>query len=425
MRRVRDIKEHRRAVRRKTAEERRDKRQKQVAVRVRNARQARREKQADRLRRDHSVVAMGPISIKFASFDDYKVTSRKINVAHIIESLGMGGGQTMMMELVRALDKYYGDSIVNHVICPRQSHQKFNETFYSSYGISPLNVRERDLPRFMSKHDIHVALQHRLAVSKCLKPHLLGGTKYILMNHTYHQLNRLTHFMKCDYYVSVCDYLHQESRFSSVIHPSRRSVILNGVENDYLEGVATADLKGTFKTGRCHRLVQSKFHLDSLSWLDKKTPKSIPGHQHYIIGHHGQAKKLCKELKHCNYFGSVAKRNKKMGIIKALDVYFYETFQQEGASIAVLESLACGVPVLCKRYGGNPELITDGVNGYILKDRNEFLKKLKELHSNPKALEELKRTTAEDFENRLHVRHTACKYMQLFEQLTGKLNLTY
>ena len=85
--------------------------------------------------------------------------------------------------------------------------------------------------------------------------------------------------------------------------------------------------------------------------------------------------------------------------------------------MAILESLAAGVPVLCKPLGGTPELVINGVNGFIAKDRQMFLLRLKQLATNHEMLAKLKEQTVQDFNNRLHVRHTACKYMQLFEWL--------
>jgi L-malate glycosyltransferase len=38
----------------------------------------------------------------------------------------------------------------------------------------------------------------------------------------------------------------------------------------------------------------------------------------------------------------------------------------EGLSNAVMEYLACGLPVVCTNVGGNPELITDGVTGFLV-----------------------------------------------------------
>jgi len=40
--------------------------------------------------------------------------------------------------------------------------------------------------------------------------------------------------------------------------------------------------------------------------------------------------------------------------------------ESEGFSNAVIEYMACGVPTVCTNVGGNPELIRDGIDGYLV-----------------------------------------------------------
>jgi glycosyltransferase involved in cell wall biosynthesis len=217
--------------------------------------------------------------------------------------------------------------------------------------------------------------------------------------------------------VSVCKHLHKKGRTPGHVHNSRRLVILNGVENDYIDDIEPAGLEGKFKTGRCHRLVASKFKADTIDWFDKLRAGPMPGVKYHIIGAHNKARMRARQSASTRFFGTITQRDKKMAIIKDLDVYFYETFQDEGASIAMLEALACGVPVLCKALGGCAELVTSGVNGYILKQRSDFRDKLVYLYEHPEVLDKLRKKTLQDFQERLHVRHTAAKYMQLCEAL--------
>ena len=50
----------------------------------------------------------------------------------------------------------------------------------------------------------------------------------------------------------------------------------------------------------------------------------------------------------------------------------------EAVSLAAIEAMACGTPVLSTAVGGMPELINDGVNGYLVvsKDSDALASKI-------------------------------------------------
>ena len=366
----------------------------------------------------YDTPSSSPLALSFITYSDYKcLLTKPVNVCHVIESLGMGGAQTMMLELVNGLNNYFGEHTNNFVICTHHKSQSVNKQMYGSYGIVPEWVYSGDLRHYLESKKIDIVLHHRIAVSMCLKGALPKQTKYILLNHTWNGITRMNKFTYCDAYVSVCKFLHNQSVWDKSINQTRKIVILNGVESDYISSLHGDDIDGTFKTGRCHRLISSKFRADSLNWMNKHIAPVIDGYKHYIIGSSEEAKVLSSKYKWIKYCGPILNRDQKMSIIKQLDVYFYETFCNEGASVAVLESLACGVPVLAKKLGGTGEMVTEGVNGFICPDRNIFELRLKQLSHNPDLLADLKESTKRDFEARLHIKHAACKYMQLFESL--------
>jgi glycosyltransferase involved in cell wall biosynthesis len=57
----------------------------------------------------------------------------------------------------------------------------------------------------------------------------------------------------------------------------------------------------------------------------------------------------------------------------------------EGCSNAIMEYMACGLPVVCTDSGGNPELVVDGVTGLLVSphDAGSLVAALRALHGDP------------------------------------------
>jgi glycosyltransferase involved in cell wall biosynthesis len=52
-------------------------------------------------------------------------------------------------------------------------------------------------------------------------------------------------------------------------------------------------------------------------------------------------------------------------LLKASDVFCLPS-RSEGFSNALIEAMACGLPVVATNVGGNSEAVTDGVDGYLV-----------------------------------------------------------
>ncbi len=68
---------------------------------------------------------------------------------------------------------------------------------------------------------------------------------------------------------------------------------------------------------------------------------------------------------HIEFLGFVAPEKLKE-IRRRADALFLPTISYENASTSVLEAMASGIPSIVTRIGGNPELITDGENGFLV-----------------------------------------------------------
>ncbi len=65
----------------------------------------------------------------------------------------------------------------------------------------------------------------------------------------------------------------------------------------------------------------------------------------------------------------MGKQNQVQDLLCLADVMLLPS-DLESFGLAALEGMACGVPAVCSRVGGVPEVVTDGVEGYLVEPRD-------------------------------------------------------
>lgn len=87
----------------------------------------------------------------------------------------------------------------------------------------------------------------------------------------------------------------------------------------------------------------------------------------------------------------------------------------EGMPIALMEAMACGVvPVCYIGEGGIKEIIEDGVNGFILKDRStDFINKLRILQENPELWQKMSQNAIKTIQDKYNTNITHRKWAEL------------
>jgi len=108
-------------------------------------------------------------------------------------------------------------------------------------------------------------------------------------------------------------------------------------------------------------------------------------------------------------------------ILKNLDIFLFTT-HREGLSVAVIEALSSGLPIVATNVGGINEQVFDRVNGFVL-DKGDVkgmmekcIKLIDDKHLRLRMGEKSRIVAEEKFsENRMLNEHIAC-YREIFEK---------
>jgi len=93
--------------------------------------------------------------------------------------------------------------------------------------------------------------------------------------------------------------------------------------------------------------------------------------------------------------------------------------ETEGFSNAIIEYMRCGKPVVCTDTGGNPEIIDDGVNGYLVRvgDVASLANRLEALIDDPDRRLAMGRLNKEQMTKRYSLESMLNQYIRLYQQV--------
>jgi len=91
----------------------------------------------------------------------------------------------------------------------------------------------------------------------------------------------------------------------------------------------------------------------------------------------------------------------------------------ESFGLAALEGMACGVPAVCSRVGGVPEVITDGIEGYLVPPREVEIMAMRALDilTNPERREQMGKAARQ----RALTQFCSTKIIPLYEKLYERI----
>ncbi len=94
--------------------------------------------------------------------------------------------------------------------------------------------------------------------------------------------------------------------------------------------------------------------------------------------------------------------------------------KEENLSMAGIEALAVGKPLVVLNSGGNAELVIDGKTGCLVQDALEFQTKIEELAGNRFLVTQMGQAAKKDFSSRFEASVVASRYLDFYKSLLSK-----
>lgn len=231
----------------------------------------------------------------------------------------------------------------------------------------------------------------------------LNHCKVVYMAHGFHFYKGAPSKMKLYYWVErflarwtdVLITINKEDYEASLKFKAKMNLLTNGIGVDTSKFICSPDrtyIRNELGLGNDEcillavgELIERKNH----ETIIKAVLKINNPHVHLVIAGDGELKKYLVELiKNLNLESQIHLLGYRRDISKicnSADIFVMPSFQ-EGLSVALMEAMSCGKPVICSNIRGNVDLIDEGKGGYLVgtKDVDGYAKAILSLVKNVK-----------------------------------------
>jgi len=368
----------------------------------------------------------------------------KVNILHLIGTTESGGAENVLLTLAASLNKRRYNSLVA-LLGQGKLHAwlkgngiavevlDFSERYYSHINM-PLFIS--NLCHFIKKRRINLVHSHLFGMNLygCLATRLSGIPMIATVHDKYYVLEkgRRSFGYKvigtlCSKLVAVSYDIKDAIQNCTNLKADRIMVIHNGVDLGKYTGYTDIKSKkrelglppsvpivGT--VGELSPVKGHKYLLKAAAIVLKGSP-----HVKFLIVGDGHLRKnlesQCKELGIEQSVILLGFRNDVAELLKIMNI-FTLTSISEGLSLAILEAMAAGKPVVATDVGGNSEIIVDDETGFLVPPRNPdaIASKIMLLLENEEIARDMGKRAQKRVEERFSLERMVKTYEELYER---------
>lgn len=337
-----------------------------------------------------------------------------INVLYIIWSLGLGGAEQVVISLVRGLDK---SKFQPFVCCLNDEGRFADELKKEGIKVIALNKAKgidfsliSKIIRVIRENNIQIIHTHlwganfwgRFAASAAKVPVVVTEHNVDIWKSPLHFMIDKFLFKKTDCFIAVSETVRDFYAKKLRVDSDLIKVVYNGIKVNSLEdrrekieerrekddnGRQTTDDRQDTLRGELGiksdekvialigRLVPQKgilFFLNAMNEVFVHRPSSIDYRLKILIVGEGPLKNSLQSMVHSPQYKNIEEKIVFTGfrkdipeILSITDILVLPS-SREGLPMILLEAMSAGAIVIATRVGGTPELVQDGVNGFLV-----------------------------------------------------------
>lgn len=358
---------------------------------------------------------------------------QKFNILHLSGEKNWAGGEVQILNLCKGL-RLRGYNCL--IACPKDSvllARAVKENFSVEklslnrfFGISCLFK----LIKIIKKNNIDIVHAHSYNVYflGALATKLTGNKTFILTRYMDFVLNRINKIFlnKTASKIIALSKSVYSSLIASGINPSKVITIYGSInlEEFTLKNISKDEqsdrLAKNYTVATLANLCERKgirFLIDAA----KDLVKDYPGIKFLIAGKGPEKEKLKLYADDLDLSDNVIFTGFKEDIkdfLLPIDIFVLPSLR-EALGVAILEAMALEKPVIAAKVGGIPEIIVDGVTGFIVptKDSKALVKKIDYLLKNPEKARTMGKEGRRRIEERFNNKETILKHDNLYRQV--------
>ncbi|RAS10194.1 glycosyltransferase family 4 protein [Cupriavidus alkaliphilus] len=264
-------------------------------------------------------------------------------------------------------------------------------------------------------------LYHHLPYWKERNPSLrIVDTLYNEIGHT---LNHFLYEQCIDGVIVETEHMKRFVERNSAKADARVRIVRNGIDTEWLTPAAEAPSGNGLVVGYVGRMSPEKNPLGFIDLIERIYPQ-LPDARFVLAGDGAQTDEVRRRVQKSPAGGQLQYRgyaSDVRAVLQTLDVLVLPS-KLDGRPNIVMEANACGIPVIGAPVGGVPELITEGVNGFLAHpaESDRILGILSAWRQNPAELTRFKQSSRQYAERHFSRQQMMDSYDDVFRELGEK-----